>query len=232
MRKAAPDAVNELKCWTAQMPFPPRAGNGWFLQRPRGYFVLEAYRKHVEERAAQGVPPLPLDPQQVAELIELIKNPPKGEGEFLLDLLTNRVPPGVDQAAYVKAGFLADVAKGKVKVDLIDRKQATFLLGTMLGGYNISSLIELLDDADTAPEAVTALSNILLIYDAFHDVKKKADAGFACLAPGECGPGLVECAGAAGTRCSTAPGGSNDKSVAEIPDNAKDDDCDGEVDEP
>jgi len=133
----------------------------------------------VQERAAQGIPPLPLDAGQVAELIELLKTPPAGEEAFLLDLLVNRVPPGVDQAAYVKAAFLADVAKGQVTLDLIDRKKATFLLGTMLGGYNIQPLIELLDDEETAPEAVKALSNTLLIYDAFHDVKEKADAGNA-----------------------------------------------------
>jgi len=141
--------------------------------------VLDAYRRHVEERAAQGIPPLPLDAGQVAELIELLKNPPAGEEAFLLDLLVNRVPPGVDQAAYVKAAFLADVAKGRVTLDLMDRKKATFLLGTMLGGYNIQPLIELLDDEETAPEAGKALSNTLLIYDAFHDVKEKADAGNA-----------------------------------------------------
>jgi len=141
--------------------------------------VLDAYRKHVQERAEQGVPPLPLDAPQVADLIELIKNPPAGEEDTLLDLLTNRVPPGVDQAAYVKAGFLTDVAKGGITVSVIDRKKATFLLGTMLGGYNIQPLIELLDDEETAEEAVTALSNLLLIYDAFHDVKTKADAGSA-----------------------------------------------------
>ncbi|HIP53085.1 MAG TPA: bifunctional aconitate hydratase 2/2-methylisocitrate dehydratase [Chromatiales bacterium] len=141
--------------------------------------MLDAYRRHVQERAAQGIPPLPLDAGQVAELIELLKTPPAGEEAFLLDLLVNRVPPGVDQAAYVKAAFLADVAKGQVTLDLIDRKKATFLLGTMLGGYNIQPLIELLDDEETAPEAVKALSNTLLIYDAFHDVKEKADAGNA-----------------------------------------------------
>ncbi len=141
--------------------------------------MLDAYRRHVEERAAQGIPPLPLDAGQVAELIELLKNPPAGEEAFLLDLLVNRVPPGVDQAAYVKAAFLADVAKGRVTLDLMDRKKATFLLGTMLGGYNIQPLIELLDDEETAPEAGKALSNTLLIYDAFHDVKEKADAGNA-----------------------------------------------------
>jgi aconitate hydratase 2/2-methylisocitrate dehydratase len=135
--------------------------------------VLEAYRKHVDERAAEGLPPLPLDAQQVADLVELIKNPPAGEDEILLDLLVNRVPPGVDQAAYVKAAFLADIAKGNVECTLIDRKRATELLGTMLGGYNIQPLIELLDDKVTADAAASALSHTRLIYDAFHDVSDK-----------------------------------------------------------
>ena len=139
--------------------------------------MLEAYRQHVEDRAAEGVPPLALNAEQVAELIELIKNPPAGEEDFILDLLVNRVPPGVDQAAYVKAAFLADVAEGKTAVDLIDRAKATFLLGTMLGGYNIEPLIRLLDDDATSAEAVKALSNTLLIYDALHDVKVKAEQG-------------------------------------------------------
>jgi aconitate hydratase 2/2-methylisocitrate dehydratase len=138
--------------------------------------VLEAYRKHVEERAADGLPPLPLSAEQTADLVELIKNPPAGEEAFLLDLLTNRVPPGVDQAAYVKAAFLADVAKGEVACRLIDPLEATRLLGTMLGGYNIQPLIALLDREDTAETAAEALSGTLLVYDAFHDVADKADA--------------------------------------------------------
>ncbi len=139
--------------------------------------MLEAYRQHVQERAEQGIPPLPLDAQQVADLIELIKNPPAGEAEFLLDLLVNRVPPGVDQAAYVKAAFLTDIAEAKITVELIDKAKATFLLGTMLGGYNVESLIRLLDSAEASSEAVKALSNTLLIYDAFHDVQVKAEQG-------------------------------------------------------
>ena len=137
--------------------------------------MLDAYRKHVEERAAEGLPPLPLDAQQVADLVELIKNPPAGEEDMLLDLLVNRVPPGVDQAAYVKAAFLADVARGNTDCGLIDRNRATELLGTMLGGYNIQPLVELLDDDATAEAAVKALSHTRLIYDAFHDVADKAD---------------------------------------------------------
>ena len=137
--------------------------------------MLDAYRKHVEERAAEGLPPLPLDAQQVADLVELIKNPPAGDEDMLLDLLVNRVPPGVDQAAYVKAAFLADVARGNAGCGLIDRNRATELLGTMLGGYNIQPLVELLDDDATAEAAVKALSHTRLIYDAFHDVAEKAD---------------------------------------------------------
>ena len=136
--------------------------------------MLEAYRNHVDERAAEGLPPLPLSAQQVADLIELIKQPPAGQAEILIDLLINRVPPGVDQAAYVKAAFLADVAKANVRCELIDRKRATELLGTMLGGYNIQPLIELLDDDGTADAAAVALSHTRLIYDAFHDVSEKA----------------------------------------------------------
>lgn len=136
--------------------------------------MLEAYRKHVAERAASGVPPKPLDDKQTAELVELLKNPPAGEESFLVDLITYRVPAGVDPAAYVKAGFLTAVSKGQVKSPLIDRKRATELLGTMLGGYNVQSLIDLLDDAELAPIAAKALSHTLLIFDSFHDVEEKA----------------------------------------------------------
>jgi len=138
--------------------------------------VLEAYRKHVEERAAENLPPLVLDAQQVADLIELIKNPAGEDTEYLMNLLVHRVPPGVDQAAYVKAAFLADVAKGELSCDVISRQYATELLGTMLGGYNIQPLIDCLDDEATAPTAVKALSHTLLIYDAFHSVTEKASS--------------------------------------------------------
>lgn len=141
--------------------------------------MLEAYRTHVDERAAEGLPPLPLDAAQVADLVELIKNPPAGEEDALLDLLINRVPPGVDQAAYVKAAFLADVAKGATPCGLINAVRATELLGTMLGGYNIQPLIELLDNAETAEMAANALSHTLLIYDAFHDVAEKSKTNAA-----------------------------------------------------
>ncbi len=139
--------------------------------------MLEQYRKHAAERAAEGVVPKPLDAEQVAALVELIKQPPAGEQEFILDLLANRVPAGVDEAAYVKAGFLAAVAKGEVSSPILDATRATELLGTMLGGYNIASLIDLLDNASMAPIAAKALSHTLLIFDAFHDVQEKADAG-------------------------------------------------------
>lgn len=141
--------------------------------------MLEAYRKHVEERAAEGVVPQPLSPEQTADLVELLKNPPAGEEEFILDLLTHRVPAGVDQAAYVKAGFLAAITKGEASSPLINKVKATELLGTMLGGYNIAPLIDALDDEDIAPTAVKALSHTLLMFDAFFDVKEKMDAGNA-----------------------------------------------------
>ncbi len=139
--------------------------------------MLESYRRHVEERAAQGLPPLPLDAEQTAALVELLKNPPAGEEDFLLELITHRVPPGVDEAAYVKAAFLADVARGKASSPLIDRKRATELLGTMLGGYNVAPLIELLDDKTLGPVAAEALAHTLLVFDAYHDVMEKAQAG-------------------------------------------------------
>ena len=141
--------------------------------------MLQAYHKHVEERAAENLPPLPLNAQQVADLIELIKNPGNENTEELMNLLVHRVPPGVDQAAYVKAAFLASVASGETPCELISREYATELLGTMLGGYNIQPLIHCLDDELTAPAAVKALSHTLLIYDAFHDVAEKAAANDA-----------------------------------------------------
>jgi aconitate hydratase 2/2-methylisocitrate dehydratase len=141
--------------------------------------VLQEYRKHVEERAAEGIVPKPLDAAQVADLIELIKNPPAGEEEFVLDLIINRVPPGVDEAAYVKAGFLAALSKGEVSSPILSADKATELLGTMLGGYNIEPMIHLLDNAELADTAATGLKKTLLMFDAFFDVKEKADAGNA-----------------------------------------------------
>ncbi|TFH86656.1 bifunctional aconitate hydratase 2/2-methylisocitrate dehydratase [Billgrantia azerbaijanica] len=141
--------------------------------------MLEAYRQHVEERAAEGVPPKPLNAEQAAALVELLKTPPAGEEEFVLDLLTNRVPPGVDEAAYVKAGFLTAIAKGEAESPLIDKVHAVKLLGTMQGGYNIATLVELLDDAELAKEAGEQLKHTLLMFDSFHDVEERAKAGNA-----------------------------------------------------
>src|SRR6201981_2325788 len=115
--------------------------------------MLEAYRQHVAERAALGIPPLALDAKQTAELIELIKAPPAGEDAFLLDLLTHRVPPGVDDAAKVKASFLSAVAHGDLVVPLLPKARPTELRGTMVGGYNVKPLIDLLGSADVAQEA-------------------------------------------------------------------------------
>lgn len=136
---------------------------------------LHNYRQHIAERAVLGIPPLPLTAEQVAQVINLLQNSPANEGEYLLELLVERVPPGVDQAAYVKASFLAAVAKGEVQTSFISRKRATELLGTMLGGYNIQPLIELLDDAELAPVAAKQLSHTLLMFDAYHDVVAKAE---------------------------------------------------------
>ncbi|QIY81325.1 bifunctional aconitate hydratase 2/2-methylisocitrate dehydratase [Chromobacterium violaceum] len=141
--------------------------------------MLEAYRQHVAERAALGIPPLPLSAKQVEELVELLKNPPKGEEATLVELITHRVPPGVDDAAKVKASFLAAVAEGSAKSPLVSRELATELLGTMLGGYNIKPLIDLLDDPAVAKIAAAGLKKTLLMFDSFHDVKEKMDKGNA-----------------------------------------------------
>ena len=141
--------------------------------------MLKAYREHVAERAALGIPPLPLDAKQTAELIELIKSPPQGEDAFLLDLLTHRVPPGVDDAAKVKASFLSAVAHGDIKVALISKAKATELLGTMVGGYNVKPLIDLLDDKEVGTVAAEGLKKTLLMFDFFHDVAEKSKAGNA-----------------------------------------------------
>jgi aconitate hydratase 2/2-methylisocitrate dehydratase len=141
--------------------------------------MLQAYRQHVAERAALGIPPLPLSAKQTAEVIELLKNPPKGEEAALVDLITYRVPAGVDDAAKVKASYLAAVAHGTESCALISRVRATELLGTMLGGYNISPLIDLLDDAAVGATAAEALKKTLLMFDQFHDVQAKAAKGNA-----------------------------------------------------
>ncbi|HOE43383.1 MAG TPA: aconitate hydratase B, partial [Rhodoferax sp.] len=141
--------------------------------------MLQAYRAHVAERADLGIPALPLSAGQTAELIELLKKPPQGEEQFLLELVTNRVPAGVDDAAKVKASYLAAVAHGTEACPLISRGKATELLGTMLGGYNLTPLIDLLDDVAVADVAAEALKKTLLMFDQFHDVKEKADKGNA-----------------------------------------------------
>ncbi|HAW13956.1 MAG TPA: bifunctional aconitate hydratase 2/2-methylisocitrate dehydratase, partial [Cellvibrionales bacterium] len=141
--------------------------------------MLEAYRQHEAERATQGIPAKPLNAEQVAGLIELLKNPPAGEEAALLDLLSTRVPPGVDEAAYVKAGFLSAIAKGEATNSLISAEDAVKLLGSMLGGYNIETLVDLLDDNQLAPLASEQLKHTLLMFDAFHDVAEKATNGNA-----------------------------------------------------
>ena len=139
--------------------------------------MLDAYRKHEAERAAQGIPAKPLNAEQVAGLIELLKAPPAGEEAFLLDLLGNRVPPGVDEAAYVKAGFLSAIAKGETECGLISREDAVKLLGNMHGGYNIETLVGLLSDDALATQAAEELKHTLLMFEAFHDVAELAKDG-------------------------------------------------------
>ncbi|RMJ05971.1 Aconitate hydratase 2 [Marinobacter litoralis] len=145
----------------------------------RVHIVLEAYREHVAERAALGIPPKPLNPEQTAALVDLLKNPPAGEEATLVDLLENRVPPGVDEAAYVKAAFLTAIVKGEATSPLIDNKKAVQLLGMMQGGYNIETLVDLLDNPELAELAGEELKHTLLMFDAFNDVKEKMDAGNA-----------------------------------------------------
>ncbi|MCW8864334.1 MAG: bifunctional aconitate hydratase 2/2-methylisocitrate dehydratase [Colwellia sp.] len=139
--------------------------------------MLQEYRNHIAERAAEGIVPKALDAEQTAALVELVKAPPAGEDDFLIDLLTNRVPAGVDEAAYVKAGFLAAVAKGETTSPILSPETATELLGTMLGGYNIQPMIDLLECDKLSSIAAKGLSNTLLMFDAFHDVQEKAEAG-------------------------------------------------------
>ncbi len=141
--------------------------------------MLQEYRNHVAERAAEGLAPKALDAEKTAALVELIKNPPADEDEFLIDLLTNRVPAGVDDAAYVKAGFLAAVTKGEATSSILSPEKATELLGTMLGGYNIQPMIDLLECDKLSDIAAKGLSHTLLMFDAFHDVQEKAEAGNA-----------------------------------------------------
>jgi len=139
--------------------------------------VLEAYREHVAEREALGIPPKPLNAEQTAALVDLLKNPPAGEEDTLVYLLENRVPPGVDEAAYVKAAFLTAIVKGEASSPLLDKPKAVQLLGMMQGGYNIATLVDLLDDSELAELAGEQLKRTLLMFDAFNDVKEKMDAG-------------------------------------------------------
>ena len=139
--------------------------------------MLEAYRTHVAERHLQGIPPKALDPEWTAGLVELLKNPPAGEEDFLVDLISNRVPPGVDEAAYVKASFLTALVNGEASSPVINRKAAVKLLGNMHGGYNVATLVELLDDDELKTLAAEELKSTLLVFDAFHDVAQKSDAG-------------------------------------------------------
>ena len=141
--------------------------------------MLEAYREHVAEREALGIPPKPLNAEQTAALVELLKNPPAGEEETLVYLLENRIPPGVDEAAYVKAAFLTAIVKGEASSPLMSKQKAVELLGMMQGGYNIATLVDLLDDAELAELAGEKLKRTLLMFDAFNDVKEKMDAGNA-----------------------------------------------------
>jgi aconitate hydratase 2/2-methylisocitrate dehydratase len=141
--------------------------------------VLEAYREHVAEREALGIPPQALTAEQTAALVELLKNPPAGEEGNLVDLLENRIPPGVDEAAYVKAAFLTAIVKGEATSPLINNEKAVELLGMMQGGYNIATLIELLDHPNLAELAGKELKHTLLMFDSFNDVKEKMDAGNA-----------------------------------------------------
>ncbi len=139
--------------------------------------MLDAYREHLAEREAQGIPPKPLSPEQVSQLVEQLKAPPAGEEETLLDLISNRVPPGVDEAAYVKAGFLSALVKGDVESPLINKEAAVKLLGNMHGGYNIETLVALLECEQLGALAAEELKHTLLMFDAFHDVEEKAKAG-------------------------------------------------------
>ena len=132
--------------------------------------MLQEYKSHVEERASLGIPPLPLNAEQAASVVELLKNPPEGEASLLLDLITNRTPAGVDPAAYIKAAFLTDLAKGGATSPLISKEDATRLLGTMLGGYNVESLIDLLKDQEVGEIAADGLSKTLLMFNSKHDV--------------------------------------------------------------
>lgn len=158
----------------------PLAARQQFMASARSFSTLKtSYDAGVAERAAQGIVPKPLNAADVGELVELLKNPPAEEKDFLLNLLANRVPPGVDEAAYVKASFLSAVAKGEATSPIVSREYAIELLSTMQGGYNIATLVELLEDEALGGLAADGLSHTLLVFDAFHDVDVKAKAGNA-----------------------------------------------------
>ena len=139
--------------------------------------MLVEYREHVNKRKSQNIPPKPLNADQTSDLVKLLKNPPEGEENFLLDLISNRVPPGVDEAAYVKASFLSAIATAKDHSPIISRELSVKLLGQMLGGYNVATLVELLDDEDMQECAAEQLKSTILVFDAFHDVAEKATDG-------------------------------------------------------
>ena len=142
----------------------------------RGMMLAE-YRKHVEERKLQNIPPKPLNADITSGLVRLLRDPPDGEEEYLLDLISNRVPPGVDEAAYVKASFLSAIAKNNESSPIISREDGVRLLGQMLGGYNVATLVELLDDKTLQNLASEQLKSTILVFDAFHDVAEKAQSG-------------------------------------------------------
>ena len=144
--------------------------------------MLSAYRNHVADRAQQGIPPLPLTAAQASALCELLQNPPTGEEEFLLALLRDRIPPGVDQAAYVKAGWLTAIAKGELRSPLVSQSRSVELLGTMVGGYNVHTLIELLENEELGDLAATALKKTLLVFDAFNQVLELSKTNARALA--------------------------------------------------
>jgi len=141
--------------------------------------IAEEIKANIKERGEQGLVAKALNANEVAMLVKELEKPEKGEEEFLMDHLENRIPPGVDDAAYVKASWLAAVAKGEANSPLLDKTKAVELLGTMQGGYNVAPLVEALDNPELAATAATALKDTLLVFDAFYDVEGKAKAGNA-----------------------------------------------------
>ncbi|KAK3249534.1 hypothetical protein CYMTET_41040 [Cymbomonas tetramitiformis] len=156
----------------------PLAATPFLRQQTRAASTFSVeYQKHVDERAAENMVPKALTAKQVSDLVELALAPPAGEEESIKELISTRVPPGVDEAAYVKAGFLSAVAKGDLKSPIFTPEEAVKLLGTMQGGYNVQALVEALDSESLAPIAAEQLSHTLLLFDAFYDVESKAKAG-------------------------------------------------------